>query len=77
MLAFLSCKYNIIISTKGALRRPLTYDDHPIPLQPTLFALQRPRRHDMTLEIPGRPQMNSEELKQKDRKTEQHEDRVT
>ena len=40
------------ISTEGALRRPLTYDNHPSihPIPSPLFALHRPERHKMTLE---------------------------
>ena len=39
----------------------MTYDDHQS--SPTLFALQRPERHQMTLEELGRPPMNYDELK--------------
>ena len=49
----------IFISTKGARRRPVTYDDHPsMPsIKSPLIAPQRPERHKMTLEEQGRPPM--------------------
>ena len=56
------------ICNKGALRRPLTYDNHRSPPTPTLFALQHPRRHKMTLEVQGR---------QKDRKTKREINEMT
>ena len=44
-------KYVFVISTESALRRPLTYDNHPIPTKP-LNELRKPHM------IPGRPPMN-------------------
>ena len=63
--------YLPIISTEGALRRPLTYDDNPIH-PPPLFALRSLERPKEEL---GRPPINHDELrrtkteKQKGRKT--------
>ena len=48
-----------VISTEGALRRPLTYDYHTIQSNPNPpLAPHRPERHKMTLEELGRPPLD-------------------
>ena len=57
----------IFISTGGALRRPLTYDDHNISSHLSIHkASQMFKRPLIDL---SQPPMNLEELRQKDRKT--------
>ena len=51
----------ILIRTEGALRSPLTYDDHPIhPSTPIHFLLYNApgAQYDSSLDILGRPLMN-------------------
>ena len=54
--------WTLFIRTEGALSRPLTYDNHPSKSN-TLFALNCPERHKITLEELGRPPVNQDKLR--------------
>ena len=56
----------VFISTKGALTRPLTYDDYPVQSNPA-------RQKDRKTEI----QKDRNTERQKDRRTERQKDRKT